>query len=793
MKKPLIIVESPAKAKTITKYLDNKFIVKASMGHVRDLPKSSIGIDIENNFKPRYVIEATKKQLVTDLKKFTSDADAIYLAPDNDREGEAIAWHLSQVLEKEIGDKPVYRIVFNEITKKAIQEAIKKPDKIDIKKVDAQQARRVLDRIVGFKISPLLWRILNSGLSAGRVQSVALRLICEIDKEIKAFVPEEYWTIETEFWKGDLTPFKATLQLFNGKKVDPKNEKETNKILKELNNTESVISGYKRSEREVQPPPPYITSTLQQDASRLINFTGKKTMIIAQQLYEGLAIGNENLGLITYMRTDSVRIALQANEAVREYIKENYGENKLTAEIRTYVNKNVAQDAHEAIRPTYPERSPESLKSYLSKDQFKLYEIIWKRFTASQMVNMKLSTVALDITTGKGVFKTSGSVVLENGFFEVYPHVNVSIGENIHPDYALLDNLEKKVPQGKQHFTKPPAYFTEAQLVKELESKGIGRPSTYAAITNTIVERRYVEIKEKKYYPTDLGHLVNKFLVTSFDKLFNVTFTAEMENKLDDIEYGKQDYISLLDQYYDLIQDLIDAVNISNARKDMEQSTDMVCDLCKSPMVIKTARTGRFLACSNFPDCRNVKNFEKTENGEITITETKRQETGLKCDKCGSDMLVRKSRFGQEFIACSNFPKCRNAKNFNKEGDTYTIAEPKLKTTDEKCPKCGKDMVVKNGKFGEFLACSGYPKCKTIKNNTTGIKCPLCKEGEIASKKSKKGIFYSCNKYPECNYSTAYKPIKATCENCNNYFLEEHVKYTGDIVMVCPSCKKEFF
>jgi len=794
MGKPLIIVESPAKAKTISKYLDNKFLVKASMGHVRDLPKKDIGVDLENNFEPKYIVDSSKKNVISELKKNAQESDAIYLAPDNDREGEAIAWHLANILEKEIKDKPVYRVVFNEITKKAIKEAIEKPSQIDINKVDAQQARRILDRIVGYKISPLLWRLLNNGLSAGRVQSVALRLICEIDVEIKAFVPVEYWSIEAEFWRDSLPSFKATLNSFDGNKLDLKNSEQTNKILHCLQDCESHISSYKQTEREILPPPPYITSTLQQDASRLINFTGKKTMSVAQMLYEGLEIDGETLGLITYMRTDSVRISNEANETLREFLEKTFGKQKVAKNVRSFVNKNAAQDAHEAIRPTYPWRTPDSLKPFLSRDQYKLYDIIWKRFTATQMINMKLSTVNLDISCGKGLFKASGSVIIENGFYEIFPYINISTGEKIHPDYKLNDCLQKSEVIGKQHFTKPPAYFTEAQLIKELESKGIGRPSTYATITNTIIERKYVEVKEKKFLPTDLGHAVNKFLVAKFDKLFNVAFTAEMENKLDDIEYGKQEWVALLAEYYASIKDLIGDVNISSSRKEMAEETEIICEKCSSKMVIKIGRTGRFLACSNFPECKNIKNIQKDEQGGVAIVEKTNVKTGIKCEKCDHEMVIRISKKGVEFLACSNYPKCRNVKSFKREGDNIVIVEREVITTSDKCEKCGSDMVVKTGRFGEFLACSGYPKCKNIQSVASGVKCPLCDSGEITKKKGKKtGVFYACTKYPECNYSSNSKPVNKKCHDCGYYFLEEKPIKDGDPMLICPSCKKEYF
>ena len=791
MNKPLIIVESPAKAKTISKYLDNKFVVKASMGHVRDLPKKDIGVDLENNFTPHYEVDASKKALITELKRCAKDSDSIYMASDHDREGEAIAWHLVNILEKELKGKPVHRIVFNEITKKSIKEAIETPSVIDVNKVDAQQARRILDRIVGYKISPFLWKLLRGTLSAGRVQSVALRLICEIDEEIKAFIPEEYWTVETEFWKDKLPPFKAILHSFEGKKVDLKNEEQTKAICTDLKDKKGNISSYKKSERDVQPPPPFITSTLQQDASGLLSFNAKKTMMIAQQLYEGLEIDGETLGLITYMRTDSVRISNEANEALRDFIEREYGKKKLIAKQRLFANKNAAQDAHEAIRPTYPWRTPESLKKYLSKDQHKLYELIWKRFTATQMIPMKLSTVSLEIECGKGLFKTSGSVVLENGFFEIYPHVNVATGEVIHPDYQLKDDLEKKDIKSIQHFTKPPAYYTEAQLIKELESKGIGRPSTYASITTTIVERKYVEIKDKKFYPTDLGHAVNKFLVANFDKLFNVDFTADMENKLDDIEYGKQDWHKLLSEYYTEIKGLMEQVDIKESKKDLSQETEFLCDKCNHKMITKFGRFGQFLACSNFPECKNIKSIKKDSSGQINVVEKEVINTDIKCDKCKKDMLIKKTKKGTEFLACSGYPKCKNAKNF-KRGADGSIEIVEAKTTDEKCPKCGSDMAVKSSKFGEFLACTNYPKCKHIKSSSLGVKCPNCGNGEITQKRSKKaGAFYSCSNYPECKYISNNKPVDIKCTECGYYFLEEKQLKGGDVMLVCPKCGKE--
>jgi DNA topoisomerase-1 len=793
MGKPLIIVESPAKAKTISKYLDERFIVKASMGHIRDLPKSDLGVDIEKNFEPKYVTDPAKSKLISELKAATKSASAIYLAPDHDREGEAIAWHLANVLEKETGKKPVYRVVFNEITKKAIQVAVDSPGQIDINKVDSQQARRILDRIVGYKISPMLWKLINRNLSAGRVQSVALRLICERDDEIKAFVAEEYWSIETEFYRDKLPAFKAELAQFNGKKATMKTEAQAQAILAELKNKKSEITGYKKSERDVQPPAPYITSTLQQDASRLINFTGKKTMTVAQKLYEGLEIGGEMLGLITYMRTDSVRISNEANTTLREFIARQYGKEKLHSTTRVYKNKNAAQDAHEAIRPTYPERTPSELKPHLSNDEYRLYDLIWKRFTATQMKPVRLSTVSIEITTGKALFKTSGSVFVDKGFYDVYPHISLSTGEDIDPGYAQNDSLQHNELLSKQHFTKPPAYFTEAQLVKELEANGIGRPSTYASITNTIVARKYVEVIEKKFHPTDLGHMVNKFLVAHFDTLFNVKFTAEMENKLDDIEYGKQVWQQLLSEYYVAIKSLMEKVNIADSKKELIEQVDFQCEKCGKPMVIKIIPAGQFLGCSGYPQCKNLKRYAKDTEGKIKTIETTAQETDIACEKCGAKMHIKKTRTGKDFLGCSGYPKCKNAKDFttDAQGKIEIVTE---KQSIEKCDLCGSEMVYKYGKFGEFLGCSSYPKCKGIKNIPLGVDCPKCIKGSLIEKRlGKKPTFYGCSRYPECDFITSHKPVPTKCVECGNPYLEQHKSKTGDVRLVCPNCKKEFF
>jgi len=738
MSKNLIIVESPAKARTIGKFLDNKFIIKASMGHIRDLPKKEIGVDIQDNFKAKYVIDPGKKKIVQELKKSVKDADSVYLASDHDREGEAIAWHLTQVLQKELENKSIHRVIFNEITRNAIRNAIKNPVSIDQNKVDSQQARRILDRIVGYNISPILWKIITKNLSAGRVQSVALRLICEREQEINKFVPKEFWNIEVLLKKDDLPSFKAILQKWENKKIEISTKEQSDKILQEIEGNDFTIAKIQQTSRKIQPSPPYITSTLQQDAARILNFTPKRTMQIAQQLYEGINLSGETTGLITYMRTDSLRVANEALGSCRNLVSERFGAQKLNPKTRIYKNKSSAQDAHEAIRPTSAFRTPESIQAFLTKEQLKLYTLIWQKFVATQMIPVLLKSKILDIESGKAMFSATGNTIEEKGFMEVFPHIKVILGENIDAHYIKDDLLEAEKIEGIQRFTKPPARFTEASLIKELESKGIGRPSTYAAITSTILFRKYVILSKKKFFTTELGMTVNKFLVSNFDDFFNVSFTAKMENSLDEIEYGKLEWHQLLQEYYKAMNLLLDKVNIGQSKKDMVEETDIICEKCGTKMAIKWGRSGQFLACTNFPNCRNIKNFKRDEKGEIKIIEPEK--------------------------------------------------------INEKCPQCGADLVQKSGRFGKFIACSNYPKCKFSKPLTLGIKCPECGSGEITEKKSKKGkVFYSCTNYPECKYITNKKPIDMKCPKCDYYFLEERYSKENGKFKKCPKCGEDLF
>jgi len=737
MSKGLIIVESPAKAGTITKFLKSQFNVKASMGHIRDLPKHEMGVNVQQDFKPVYVIDKKKSKVISELKEAALSADSVYLASDNDREGEAIAWHLSETLKKELNNKPVYRIVFNEITSKAINEAMKNPGQIDMAKVEAQQARRILDRLVGYEISPLLWKVITKELSAGRVQSVALRLICEREAEIKAFIPKEYWKIEADFWKGNLPPFKAVLEKIEGKKVEIPDEQSAIKIVENIQNAEAILSEIKRSNRNVEPLPPFITSTLQQEASKLLGFQAQRTMSIAQVLYEGIDLGGESTGLITYMRTDSTRMAEEAIAKAQDLIKERFGESGLNPKVRIFKNKQSAQDAHEAIRPTDPFRTPESVAQYLTKEQLKLYTLIWQRFIATQMIGVKLLSTSVKINAGKAEFVSSGAQIVEEGFLKAYPYINIPLGEKIHPDYAQDEVLEHSALEKTQHFTTPPARFTEASLIKELEAKGIGRPSTYAAIIETLRKRKYVSMEKKSFLPTQLGNDVNRFLVDKFDCLFNVKFTAEMETKLDEVEYNKISWKAVVQEYYDQLIALIRQVDVKKEKNNFVQDTGIVCDVCKQgTMLIRHGKGGDFLSCSRFPQCKNTKSFTRDEDGNIQIV----------------------------------IPA--------------TLAET--------CPQCGAQLILRNGKFGEFIACSNYPKCKYSRPKTLGVKCPECGIGELTARKSKKGrVFYSCSRYPDCKFIMNDKPLPITCPKCGNpYLVEKYTKEKG-IIKICPKCKTE--
>ncbi|MCF6156557.1 MAG: type I DNA topoisomerase [Candidatus Brocadia sp.] len=753
-KKNMVIVESPAKAKTIGKYLGSSFFVCSSMGHVRDLPEKKLSVDIENNFTPEYKIIPSRKKLVSELLADSKKADTVYLASDLDREGEAIAWHLSKALE--IPDEKAQRVIFNEITKDAILEAFKHPGPINMAKVNAQQARRILDRLVGYQISPLLWKKISKGLSAGRVQSVAVRLIVEREKEIKEFKPQEYWKITAELKTTsedkdklrDIKTFKSILQKFNGENVEIKNESQAKDIVHELQKAEYVVANVKKQTKRNNAPPPFTTSLLQQQASTRLQFSAKKTMLLAQQLYEGIDIGTEGaVGLITYMRTDSFHISEQALTSCRKLVAEKYGKNYLPEKPNVHASdKKGTQGAHEAIRPTVVEYAPESIKNFLTKDQYRLYELIWNRFVASQMSPALYAVTDVEIASGRYTFKAKGRELLFDGHTIVSGH-EMDKDEQILPPLEKDQKLELIELMPTQHFTQPPPRFTEASLVKTLEKMGIGRPSTYATIISTIQDRGYVKQEKRAFYATELGTLVTEKLIDHFPKIMDVKFTSHMEDELDKIEDEKIGWLNVLKEFYEPFKiDLEKAVGEMKSVKGTPEESSQICAICGQPMVIRWGRHGKFLGCSAFPTCKNTLPLD--EKGAPAPPET----TDQKCEKCGSAMVIKTSRHGK-FLACSAYPNCKNTKSLT--GET-TKVEP----TEEKCEKCGSPMVIRFGKKGRFMGCSAYPKCRNIKSLPTGVKCP--KEGcggDLIQRRSKKGgIFFGCSKYPECDYITNELP-----------------------------------
>lgn len=680
----LVIVESPAKAKTIEKYLGKGFTVKASMGHLIDLPKSRMAIQIENNFEPEYITVRGRAKLLKDLQKDAKKSDHVLLASDPDREGEAIAWHLNNAL-KEKTDADIKRVVFNEITPNAIKEAVKNPREIDENLVNAQKARRVLDRLVGYNLSPLLWEKVKNGLSAGRVQSVALRLICEREKEVEDFIPEEYWTLEADFQKGK-TMFTAQLVRYKNQKPELKNEETVNKIISEILNSECKVIDKKETDKTIRPKAPYTTSKLQQDAANRLGFTSKKTMQVAQQLYEGVQIGNSRVGLITYMRTDSVRIAKSALDDVRSWISKNYP-NQLPPESITYAVGKSAQDAHECIRPTYIDYTPDSIKEYLTRDQYRLYAIIWERFFSSQMNNAKTRTTSVEIQAGDAVFRASASKLVEKGFYSVMKVLSAKeeLSGNL-PSLAVgevLSNAHKFYPE--QHFTQGPARYTDASIVKMLEEKGIGRPSTYAPIISVLLDRYYVTRNNKQLMPTVLGKMISKILVEAFPEVINEHFTADIENKLDEVEQNKIVWNNMIGDFYGDFKKRIDEVESTteSIKGFLDEKTNLTCEKCGKPMLKKLGRFGYFLACSGFPECHNTK----------SIPLAKCPVTG-----CNGDIVERKSKGrGKSFFGCTNYPKCSFITHF--------------KPIDSNCPKCGWFLVEKfDKKNGNYKSCIN-PDC----------------------------------------------------------------------------------
>jgi DNA topoisomerase I len=784
MGKSLVVVESPAKAKTISKYLGKNYIVKASVGHIKDLPKSKLGVDVDDDFTPHYAVIPAKAKVVKELKSAAKDIKDIYLAADPDREGEAICQHLSEELSTK--SKNIYRVLFHEITKNAIQEAFKNPGRINQHKVDAQLTRRILDRLVGYKISPLLWDKVRRGLSAGRVQTVALRLIVEREQEIRAFRSEEYWTLEARLAGGSPPEFVAKARTLDGNKWNITDGETTNGIVEELKQASFVVRGIHRREKKKYPVPPFITSKLQQEAARKLNFSVKRTMVLAQKLYEGMEIGQEgSVGLITYMRTDSSRVSESALQEVRTLIKRDFGETYLPHHPIYYKSKKTAQDAHEAIRPTSVERTPESLKNDLEPDLWKLYSLIWNRFVASQMNPALFDQTDIQIEAGRVEFKATGSVTKFPGFLAVYQESKPEDRDTAEQEELVLPELrEGEVLELKellpgQHFTQPPPRYNEASLVKALESKGIGRPSTYASILSTIQDREYVNKQDGRFYPSEIGEVVLELLVASFQELFDYEYTARMEDHLDRIESGREQWKQAMRDFYSRL-----AGKLEVAEKEMRDikseaiETEEVCDKCGSKMVIKWGKFGRFLACSGYPECRNTREIPKVCSLEET---DKAKPEELQCEKCGKPMVLKRGRFG-EFMACSGYPDCRNTKRIVKSAEQMTVKQDI--PLDEDCPTCGKKLAIKHGRFGEYTACSDYPNCKYIKLKSTGVRCG--KEGctgEIVERKSRRGkTFYGCSNYPDCDFVLWNKPLPDPCPTCNAPFtVTKTTKRSGTI------------
>jgi DNA topoisomerase I len=799
MAKNLVIVESPAKAKTINKYLGKDYLVKASIGHIKDLPSKGLGVDVEHDFAPTYELipdskKRNNKKIVAELKKAAKEADAIYLAADPDREGEAICQHLAEEIVPKRPAKPAYRVMFNEITKRAVNEAFEHPRQIDDKLVDAQQARRVLDRLVGYKVSPLLCKTIGGRLSAGRVQSVALRMVVEREREIESFIKTEYWTILANL-DAKLPPafdsrlFKVGEQTVKTSGFDQdlkkteiliKDQAFADEIVSEAKQQSFVVTDVTTKERKRNPVPPFITSKLQQEASRKLGFAVKKTMMLAQKLYEGVELGSEgSVGLITYMRTDSTRVSDTALGEVRDFIGRQYGDRYLPDKAVHYRSKKGAQDAHEAIRPTEVARTPDSLAKFLKPEELKLYRLIWQRFVASQMTAALFDQTTIDIQAGRFIFRATGSVQKFDGFLKVYQEGRDEKAEDDEEAERSLplvqkgETLKLNSVTPEQHFTEPPPRYTEATLVKALEEKGIGRPSTYAAIMSTIQEREYVEKLQGRFHPTALGTTVSDLLINGgFDDLFNESYTARMEEELDAVEDGKIQWTTALREFYDkFVGDLAKFNAYIKDIKDVNTPTNEVCLKCGTEgMVQKWGRFGSYLKCLNCEATRDAGPAPGSDGAAASPENGGAEAEPEACELCGKAMQLKRGRFGP-FLGCTGYPECRNIRKIGKSG----VAAPPPVPLDEKCPVDGAQLVKRFGRFGEFISCSNYPKCKYIKQETVGVSCsrPGCK-GEIVVKKSKRGkVFYGCSEYPNCNVVYWDKPVLDTCPQCNAPFLLE--------------------
>ena len=744
MSKPLVVVESPTKVKTIKKYLGDQYNVASTVGHIKDLPQKEIGIDIQNDFEPKYVTIPGKQKVIKALRDAAGDASDIYLAPDPDREGEAIAWHTADVLKKK--GRQFHRVLFHELTKKAVSEALGSPEQLNENRYKAQQTRRILDRLVGYQISPILWKKVKYGLSAGRVQSVAVRMICERERAIFAFEPQEYWSITARLEGGQPPAFDAKLVKKDGRKISIPDEKAASAIHRELSDTDWTVEKIVRKTVRRRPYPPFTTSKLQQEAIRKLRFSAKKTMTVAQQLYEGIDLGGETVGLITYMRTDSTRISAEAAEEAKNLILERYGKDYALEKPRFFANKNRTQDAHEAIRPTSVNYEPEKIARYLSADQLSLYRIIWQRFVASQMAEALIDQKTLSIAAGSYLFTASGSTVKFPGFLAMYQSADDAISAEEEkakgrlPELAEKEQLRLLSLEPKQHFTQPPPRFTEATLVKELEENGIGRPSTYAAILSTIREKGYVDLLKGVFRPNELGFIITDLLIHNFPDIVDVDFTARLENDLDRVESAEVDAKQLLEKFYEVFENsLLVAADEMLSVKGVGLPTGMKCPECSRELRIKVGKNGPFLACEGYPDCMYSRNYERDDKGNIRLVEPV-----------------------QELA----------------EGET--------------CEKCGRDMIVKQGRYGDFLACSGYPDCKNTRSvhgkgrgEPVGVLCPEAGcTGEIVEKRSRRGkVFYGCNRYPDCTFALWDRPVNRNCPDCGApYLIEKETKKEGKLL-----------
>jgi DNA topoisomerase-1 len=827
MSKSLVIVESPAKAKTIEKYLGKGFEVLASVGHIMDLPKNDLGVELEKRtFEPTLIVSPGKEKVVAALKKAAAKADEIFLAPDPDREGEAIAYHLALQLGTSAKErKKIRRVTFNEITKKAVQEAFKHARDLDQNLVDSQQTRRVLDRLVGYQISPLLWDKVRRGLSAGRVQTVAVRLIVEREREIGAFGPVEYWTLDAELHpeKQAESKLKArfvgidgeSARVANGTDKDGKeqfisnalpDEKSMKAVVAALETAEWSLVSVQSTEKQRRPLAPFITSQLQRDASSKLGFNVRRTMGVAQRLYEGVDIGEEGpVGLITYMRTDSPRVAPEAVAGAREWIGKQLGAKYLPATENVYKGKKAAQDAHEAIRPTDASRTPESVARYLTEEQLKLYRLIWQRFVASQM-----TPAIFDVTTAKIAavsaktrktydFRLSGSVVRFDGFLKVYEVAEKDDDDEAANKLPNLDNVKKlelDKLEDEQHFTQPPPRYNEASLVKVLEERGIGRPSTYASIINTIQDREYVTKISGRFYPTEIGMVVCDLLVKNFPYIFDIAYTAKLEEELDEIEEGNEKWTVLMNGFYDhFVDELKDAGANMEDIKRMEHKTTEKCDLCGSPLLLKWGKFGSFYACSayNKKDKSSCTFTKENTAGKPDMNTPEGQEATEQeeyCDNCGRVMVLRRGPFGM-FMSCPGFNEDPPCKTFRKLSSKQQQKVAAPQPTGEDCPQCGKPLVLRQGSYGEFVSCSGYPKCKYVKQNIIeGLKCPKCGTGDLAERKARRGnIFWGCTNYPKCDFTSNLKPVAEKCPECGSSYLVEKTLRSG-IFLECPNKKK---